>query len=106
MFNYLLVMLFIFPHISASSVSLIYIISNVAFHIIVYRFQSAKENKFLNLYGGAIISVANSILIISIIMSIVFLSTKINDKTIIKLQKSTMFYHIYDIKINFIDYEK
>lgn len=94
------------PLLYYSSLTLFYIILNIALHIIVYRFQSAKENKFINLCGGLIISFANSILIISIIMSIVFLSIHINDRTIEKLQKSVVFYYIYNIKINFIDHEE
>ncbi len=94
------------PILYYSTILSLYILLTIIFNIIVYRYQSAKKNRRLNLYGGTIISILNSVLIISIIMSTVFLSMQIDELTIKKLQQSKVFNYIYDIKINFIDYEK
>ena len=84
---------------------LIYILTNMIINLIVYRYESIRKNKKIDLFGGFILSISNSILIISIAISIIFNTLQINSNTISKLNDSKIFYFMYSIKKSIVDYE-
>ena len=88
-----------------SSMSLIYILTNMITNLIVYRYESIKKNNKINLFGGLILSISNSILILSIVISIMFHTVQINSNAIAKLNESKIFCLMYNIKKSIIDYE-
>ncbi len=75
-------------------------------NVLLYQYEPFKKNKFINSIGGFFLSIFNSILILSLLLSILFASIDIKNNTLQKLKESMIFNYIYTIKIIFIDHEK
>ena len=94
------------PIIYYLSISVLYVVIRFILNIFLYQYELSKKNKFIDLIGGILLSIFNSILILSFLLSILFTSIHIKNTTIEKLEKSIIFNYIYVIKTIFIDYEK
>ena len=71
-----------------------------------FGFESSNKNRILDMSLGAVGGVINGAIALSIILSMLFYSYRIDDTTIQHLNKSIAFKNIYLLKTTFIDYAK
>lgn len=94
------------PTIYYISVIIFYIFIRFGLNILLYRYEPSKTNKIIDAFGAFCLATLNSILVLSLLLSIVFNSINIPSNTLAKLNESKIFSYIYTIKITLIDYER
>ena len=94
------------PTIYYISVIIFYIVIRFGLNMFLYRYEPSKTNKIIDTLGAFSLAIINSILILSLLLSIIFNTINIPGNTITRLNESKMFSYIYTIKITLIDYER
>ncbi len=94
------------PTIYYTAIIIFYIIIRFSLNILLYHYEPSKTNKIIDGLGAFCLAAINSIIVLSLFLSIIFNTINIPNNTILKLNESKIFSHIYTIKITLIDYER
>jgi len=108
------IIIFFIPYIGLSSYTkpLVYFISIGVFYfsfkliinLLQFSFESSNKNKIIDMVMGVIGGLANGVIALAIVASILFYTFRIDESTIDRLDTSIVFKNIYIIKTILVDY--
>ena len=94
------------PIIYYSSMGIFYLSITIIIKIIFYHYEQSTKNKLMNSLVGFFLSCLNTILILSVALSISLSVMNIPSSILKKLNESRAFIYVDAIRIILIDYEK
>ena len=86
------------------SIGLFYLLFKLIINLLQFSFESSNKNKAVDMIMGVVGGAVNGIIALSIIISILFYTFKIDKGTIDRLNTSVIFKNIYTIKTTLVDY--
>tara|TARA_B100000676_G_scaffold311825_1_gene383264 strand:+ start:2227 stop:2700 length:474 start_codon:yes stop_codon:yes gene_type:complete len=94
------------PIVYFCSILIFYFLFKIFINMIMFRYENYIKNKFIQNIVGFTLGLINGILLLSILLSILFYSTSINEQVLKKLNNSITFSYIHTIKTVLVDYGK
>ena len=94
------------PTVYFCSILIFYFLFKIFINMIMFRYENYIKNKFIQNIVGFMLGLINCILLLSILLSILFYSTSINEQVLKKLNNSITFSYIHTIKTVLVDYGK
>ena len=94
------------PIVYFCSILIFYFLFKIFINMIMFRYENYIKNKFIQNIVGFTLGLINGILLLSILLSILFYITSINEQVLKKLNNSITFSYIHTIKTVLVDYGK
>ena len=88
------------------SIGIFYFLLKLLINLVQFRFEPSNKNKLIDTMLGAILGIINGVIGISIVISILFYSFKVQENTIERLNASIIFKYTYALKVTLVDYAR